>query len=342
MIDRPAQPPPRRAAAAVVTRHFRIWCWKRMPAARSAAAGLLTLLAAMASGCWGGGAPGARRGGAAADGPLPPGGATVIEWRPAVPQGEQVLIDAGGFWLDPVYPAPGPRAHYLFAHYRRGDELARWARDLAPFREDAAGGVLVFRGRGPAPADAALRRMIGEWSRQVVWEAGGNGGASPYGLALSWHRGAATEGACDDLEVFLSGEVRAGTCGGPGTVQGRLSGERLQRLYAWIDALRPLQDSGDAGDSRVRSDALLERLVFAGRGPRPASRDEVAALEAFAAALHHELEAARALPPPAAAGAAPAGTTPQAAPPPAAGPRPIGTPQPIGALSPAAAAFAPT
>ena len=260
--------------------------------------GLLALpagFAGLAAGCSGGPGASAPRGGAAGDGPQP-GGAAVIEWRREQPAGERVAIDAGGFWLGPADPAAGPRAHYLFAHHRRADELAQIARDFAPFRQAVAGGVLELRGHGTAPPDAAERRMIGEWSRQVAFEAAGDLGASPYGLALSWHRGAATEGACDDLEVYLSGEVRAGTCGGPGTVHGRLAGERLERFYAWVDQLRPLQDSGDAGDPRA--DALLERLVFAGRGTRQASRDEVAALQSYAATLHHELATSKAQPQP--------------------------------------------
>jgi hypothetical protein len=213
-----------------------------------------------------------------------------------------------------------PRAHYRFARRQRADDLARFAHEFAPFRlaangtpgvggtgrggpggDGGLGGELVFRGRGATAASAAERRMIFEWTRAVTVEAGGGGIPMPYGLALAWHRGAAGSVVCDDLAVYLSGEVRAASCGAVADLGGRLQGERLERLYGWIDGLAPFQETGEQG---VRADALLERLIFAGRGRRQASRQEVAAITAFAGALHRELAAS------AGAAPAPAGATP--------------------------------
>jgi hypothetical protein len=289
---------------------------------RSRIAPLLpALLALAAAACAAGGKSGAPPD-AAADTPvLSPGAATaLIEWRrpaalpgvsappaaapgsrsaaapgpgaapgPAAAQGpgvvplQRVTIDLGGLWLGPDDPREGPRVHYLFARRRRTEDLAQFVRDYAPFQASE----LVFRGRGAVQASAAERRMIGEWTRAVAVEAVGDAGSpSPYGLAFAWHRGAATGGVCDDLVVYLTGEVRAGSCGAGAEVGGRLAGERLQRLYAWIDGLAAFQA---AGEQELRAGALLDRLIFAGRGRQRATPGEIAAIETFAGALHREL-----------------------------------------------------
>jgi hypothetical protein len=268
-----------------------------MPAAarrRAAAALLLGALQVIAVACSSGPAGDAKGAAAAANlAPSPAVDALVIEWRPraapalaakaaAVAGAERVSIGRGGLWIG---PGNGRRALYLFARRQRGAELANFARAYAPFRTADVGGDLEFRGRGAMAAGAAERRMIAEWTRVVAVEAGGDGSRVPYGLAFAWHRGAAIGGVCDDLSVYLSGEVDASSCGGVETA-GRLSGERLARLYGWVDGLEPFQAAGEQG---LRADSLLERLIFAGRGKRQAAAEEVAAIEAFAGTIHHEL-----------------------------------------------------
>ncbi|HVR10591.1 MAG TPA: hypothetical protein VMW75_21275 [Thermoanaerobaculia bacterium] len=287
---------------------------RRAAALASALIGLA--VAACPAGGPSGAAAGGRSGREAAAAPVlsPAADAVLIEWRrPAtVPGGspppvsypgqapaawprERVAIGLGGLWVGPEDPRDGPRVHYLFARRRRSYDLADFARAFAPFRLIAGGegreqdGELAFHGRGAAAASPAERRMIAEWTRAVAVEAAGAGGnPSTYGVAFTWHRGAVAGGVCDDLSVYLSGEASAGSCGTGAEVAGRLSGERLQRLYGWVDGLAAFQDAGEQG---VRADALLERLIFAGRGRRPASRGDVGAIEAFAGALHHELTA---------------------------------------------------
>jgi len=251
---------------------------------------LPALLALGAAGCAAGGKSGAPPA-AAAPVLSPAAAAAPIEWRrPAALPGtvlrQQVTIDLGGLCMGPDDPREGPRVHYLFACRRRTEDLAQFVRDYAPFQA----ADLVFRGRGAVQASAAERRMIGEWTRAVAAEAAGDAGSlSPYGLAFAWHRGAAGGGACDDLVVYLTGEVRSGSCGAGDEIGGRLSGERLQRLYAWVDGLAAFQD---AGEQELRAGALLDRLVFAGRGRQRASAGEIAAIAAFAGVLHRELTAA--------------------------------------------------
>ena len=237
---------------------------------------------------------------------------------PAAAPRERVAIDLGGMWVGPENPQDGPRAHYLFARRQRAEDLAQLVRDYAPFRVigqgDGArsGGVvggsvgggggaaeLIFRGRGAAQASATERRMIEEWTRTAEIEAVGVvdaasavndvGAPSPVGLAFAWHRGAASGGICDDLVVYLTGEVRAGSCGAGSEVGGRLAAERLQRLYTWIDGFAAFQA---AGKQELRAGALLDRLIFAGRGRQRATPGDIAAIEAFAGSLHRELTAA--------------------------------------------------
>lgn len=326
-----------------------------MSTTRSRIAPLLPALVALAvAACGAGRKSGAPPGTATAAPALAPAAATaLIEWRrpaglPGVsaptaavsesgraaaagPGGvpwERVTIDLGGLWVGPEDPGEGPRVHYLFARRRRTEDLAQFVRDYAPFRtvergEGAAGGAgpgpaseLIFHGRGAVQASAAERRMIGEWTRAVAVEAVGDAGSpSPYGLAFAWHRGAASGGVCDDLVVYLTGEVRAGSCGAGAEVGGRLAGERLQRLYGWIDGLAAFQD---AGEQELRAGALLDRLIFAGRGRQRASAGEIAAIETFAGSLHRELTVAAPAPTvesPAATQIA-AAALPKAAPPP--------------------------
>jgi hypothetical protein len=234
--------------------------------------------------------------------PAGPGRPPAAQARPAAAAPwERVSIGPGGIW---VGPEDGPRVHYLFARRQRLDDVMQFARAWAPFRQVDASGELIFRGRGATPPSAAERRMLAEWTRLIAVEAADAAAPSPYGLAFAWHRGAASGGVCDDLAVYLSGEVRAGSCGAGSEVSGRLTGERLERTYRWIDGLKAFQSAGEQG---VRADALLERLVFAGRGQRQASASDIAAIEALAGTLHRELTAGRPGASPLPPGAAPGG-----------------------------------
>ncbi|HVT61580.1 MAG TPA: hypothetical protein VHR45_24680 [Thermoanaerobaculia bacterium] len=206
---------------------------------------------------------------------------------------EWASIDAGGVVIGPL---GGRRVRYLFASRERAADLGFFARTYAPFRLAMSYEELIFRGRGSARAGPVEQRMIGEWARLVGVEAPAGASASAYGLAFAWHRGASAGGVCEDLAVYLTGEVRASPCSGEPELRGRLDAGRLARLYAWYDGLAPFQSQGEQG---VRADALLERLIFAGRGGRPASPREESAIEALAVNLYRELTAPPAPPPPA-------------------------------------------
>ncbi len=272
--------------------------------------------AALAAGC-GAGNPGAAvaggghlAGAAAVLAPPPPGSPRLlVEWRREREPRERGSIGPDGLW---VGPPEGPRAHFLFARRHYADDLELFARSYAPFRlADAGSGIeMTFQGHGAAAATVAERRMILAWSRRATVEAAGDGAASPAGLALSWHRAAANGGICDELTVYLGGEARAGSCGAGSEFRGRLDAEQLARLYAWVDALSSFQSAEEG----VLADALVERVIFTGGGRRPPTPADIAAIEAFAAALNHEVHAAAAAPPSDAA--APSLSALPAAPPP--------------------------
>jgi hypothetical protein len=117
--------------------------------------------------------------------------------------------------------------------------------------------------------------------------AGRSGGA--YGMVFAWHRGGAV-GDCDDLSVYLTGEVRAGSCAWGEEMRGRLAPEVLARVDGWFDGLAPFQSGGEEGSGMGREPA---RLVFAGQGRKAATPPEMAEIRALAPALHRELAGRR-------------------------------------------------
>ena len=199
------------------------------------------------------------------------------------------MIDKAGVALGPVGE---PLSRTLFLTPDRLRELHGFLRTYSQFRSQAPEGELVFGGRGPFRPGAVERRMILEWARLVAAEAMGGRSSSAYGLMLAWHRGEGTA-SCDDLAVYLTGEVRAGSCSWEEEVSGRLRPEVLARFYGWFDRLKPFQVGGG-----IRGGAEQEqfRLIFAGRGREEAGDEEMTALRSLAPALHRELAARRPAP----------------------------------------------
>jgi hypothetical protein len=259
---------------------------------------LLLLLALAAAACGGEAPPerpaaGARPAASPARRAEPQG---LIELRRGRNPQEVVLIGRGGSL---VGPAGGALHRILFSSRERAADLRFLVRRYAPFRMAVAGGELVFRGRGRVRANPVERRMIAEWARLVAIEAGGGRGSAAYGIVLAWHRGGTTA-ICDDVAVYLTGEVRASSCSWEEEVRGRLTSEALARVYDWFDRLAPFQSGGGEADLAGGTES---RLIFAGRGKERAGRSETAEIQAFAPALFRELAARRpaapAPPPPA-------------------------------------------
>jgi hypothetical protein len=214
-----------------------------------------------------------------------PGTLELRRWQGPV---ERVVAEPSGVAVGPLGE---PLAHYLFVSSDRLQDLQLFVRTYAPFLVSSPRGEMAFGGRGTSKAGAAEQRMILEWARQAAAEVTAGRGGAVYGMVFAWHRGGAV-GNCDDLSVFLNGEVRAGSCswGEGAEVRGRLAPEQLPRLYAWFDGLAPFQEGSEEGTGQIREPS---RLVFAGQGQKEAAPEEIAALRAFAPALFRELAARR-------------------------------------------------
>jgi hypothetical protein len=199
-------------------------------------------------------------------------------WREPV---ERVVIEPGGIW---VGPEGEPLAHYLFPSRTRLQDLSWFVRSYGRFHVARDGGELAFGGKGPAAPNAAEQRMIAEWARSAVAEVTARHSSETYGLAFVWHRGGSV-GNCEDVAVYLSGEVRASACSWSREVCGRLSPDQVARVYAWIDNLAPFQDGGEEGGQNGDP----ARLVFGGQGRKEPRREQLAEMRGFAQSLHREM-----------------------------------------------------
>lgn len=190
-----------------------------------------------------------------------------------------------------IGPADGPLVWKFFSDPGRADEAWYFLRTYAPFQLRFVQGELAFRGRGRVKPGVAEQRMILEWARRTAAEAAGSRSAPEYGLVLAWHRGGAS-GNCEDLALYLTGEAVATSCGVTGEVRGRLEPGQLGRVFSWFDQMKAFQ-SGEVQENDARPGSLQTRLIFAGRGIRPASPREQIEIRAFAAALYAELVSRR-------------------------------------------------
>jgi len=220
-----------------------------------------------------------------------------------------------------IGPVAGPLARKFFVDPRRPDMVWYFLRTYAPFERKSPEWDLSFHGQGKARAGTTEQRMILEWARQTSSEAAGGHGGMAYGLALTWHQGGSSLD-CQDVAVYLTGEAVATACVWDGEARGWLEPGALSRLYAWFDHLAPFQAGGGQTQESLRPGALETRLVFAGRGLRPATAPEETEIQSFGATLFAELAGRRngaAPPPPPAAPGAPQGKpalAPAPAPPP--------------------------
>lgn len=191
-----------------------------------------------------------------------------------------------------IGPADGPLAWKFFAEPRRASDAWYFLNTYAPFTRSVPEGELVFRGRGKVKARPIQQRMIFEWARQVAAEVAGSRSGAAYGLLLAWHQGGPS-GICEDVVLYLTGEAVATACGWDQEIRGRLDPEQLGRVYGWFDRLQPFQTTGDPTEDSPRPGTLDTRMIFAGRGARPATAAEQAEIRSFAAFLFAELAARR-------------------------------------------------
>jgi hypothetical protein len=222
-----------------------------------------------------------------AEAPEPQIGETLIEWSGNGDSGCTVAqIGSDGVAIGRCYEEV--RLGTPFAGERRAADLADFVATFASFTADTPAGAVTFTGAGTAEATPAQQRMIAEWARLVQLEAqGGRSGAS-WGLAFAWHREGGIAGFCDDLTVYVTGEVWATSCRGTqpeDLAHFRLNAEQLATLYNWVDTLQSFEyEQRDP----AMADSMTVRLIFSGAGAQAASEAEQAAIIDFAQTLYTE------------------------------------------------------
>src|SRR5215203_7223824 len=256
-------------------------------------------------------APGGKA--AAGKGPISPASKEPevgIELRRGREPRELVKIGTRGVVIG---PGEGPLEWKFFAEPRRSDDAWYFLSTYGRFERRSPEGDLVFRGHGKVKPGPAEQRMIFEWARQVASEAAGGRGVAAYGLVIAWHQGGAS-GSCQDVILDLTGEADATACGWDREVRGRLDPAQLGRVYGWFDRLQPFQAGGEQGEDSLRPGSQETRLIFAGRGARPATAAEQGEIQSFTVTLFAELAARRRGARPPVASATPGSAGPESTP----------------------------
>lgn len=179
----------------------------------------------------------------------------------------------------------GKLARKLYSGTDRAERLRGFVERFAPFEIDVDGEELELYGRGTEEASATGRRMVLEWTRRLDQEAAGVPRNAAMGLAFAWHR-EMPAGGCEDLAVYLTGDVRASACGdGSAAATAALPLNEVERIYEWHDRHRSFQvvTGGTENGQEAR-----RRLLFAGGGESLRDDDLVAALDGFSSRTYRE------------------------------------------------------
>ncbi len=167
---------------------------------------------------------------------------------------------------------------------RQGD-VAEFAANYATFAAETPAGTVDFKGQGPDRATPAEQRMIAEWARLVWSEAqAGRSGAS-WGLIFAWHREGGPAGFCDDVAVYVTGDVYVSSCQGEQPVdlgRIRLNADQLATVFNWVDTWQP-------AEQELNDPAATVQLVFAGAGTQPIQEPEWVLFSDFAQNLYNEV-----------------------------------------------------
>lgn len=213
-------------------------------------------------------------------------GDVLIEW-----QQTQDTCQAARFGTEGVEfgPCMGVRMGGMLVSSEREAELADFVATFAPFEAETPAGMVIFHGEGSTDATPAEQRLIAEWARQAALEASAGRSGAGWGLAFAWHREGGIAGFCDDLTVYVTGQLFAASCKGqtPETIAARrMSAEELEQVYAWVDEYAPFEYIH--ADDAI-ADAMEVRLVFSGAGSTPAGPEVQQEILDFAAALYTEV-----------------------------------------------------
>lgn len=207
-----------------------------------------------------------------------------------------------GIWKSPVEESPCTTAEIGVAGMAWGlcggaliqagadpvhaQNRAEFVAAYAPFTAETVAGRLVFWGEGEQEATHVEQRMIAEWARLAYRTAAGSG-EGDLGVALIWQQRGGSDGHCEDLVVYVTGNVYASTCVGMAPeilAATRLGINRLTALYQWIDTVQ-----GFEFEQTERSNGVQVHLHFAGAGEALPMEAETEEILAFAADLYAAL-----------------------------------------------------
>ncbi|HEX7975791.1 MAG TPA: hypothetical protein VF498_15380 [Anaerolineales bacterium] len=176
-----------------------------------------------------------------------------------------------------------------FVASARVDDLAYFVKTYAAFDADTPAGKVTFKGQGDRQATPVEQRMIAEWAHLIFVEGAGGRSGATYGLAFAWHREGGIAGFCDDLSVYVSGEVDATSCKSPtpsNPARARLSVDQLTQVYAWVDSFKNFEVSQK---DPATADAMTIRMVFSGNGQKDATQADQQAVLDFASSLYADV-----------------------------------------------------
>ena len=188
----------------------------------------------------------------------------------------------------------GPQAPGKFAGDVRAQAFANYVSTYASFGAMTPAGQITFTGKGSTQATPAEQRMIAEFARLAALEAAGGRSGAAYGLILAWHREGGIAGFCDDLTVYVTGDVFATSCRGnqPSELgRGRLNAAQLAQAFEWVDRLKSFE--GEQSDAKpgepMPADGMLTRLIFAGNGAAEPTESDKTMIQALASDLFASL-----------------------------------------------------
>ncbi len=118
-----------------------------------------------------------------------------------------------------------------------------------------------------------------------------NGDASqimPATLAMNWAAQGGIAGVCENITVYLSGEIYGQNClpGGDGRM-GVLTAAQRTQLYTWIDKLA--NTTIDLSDPKGAADAMTRTADLLGQGSQPATDADKKAIFDFGQSLYKSL-----------------------------------------------------